>query len=88
MEFIGSHSDTSGLLLSCSGRGRIVKSHRDYCKRALQARDAPNIPQNLPIILLRISPEPSQLFLNTKPIILDYNFPLSLAEKSFCWVKR
>ena len=38
------------------------------------SRDAPIIPQNLPIILLGISPEPSQLFLTTKPIILDNNF--------------
>ena len=33
--------------------------------------------------ITRISPEPSQLFLKTKPIILNHNFTLNLAEKSF-----
>ena len=49
-------------------------------------RDEPIIPQNLPIDLLRISPEPSQLILKTNPIILDNNFTLSLAEKFYLWV--
>ena len=44
---------------------------------------APINSQNLPIILLRISPEPNQLFLKTEPIILDNNFRLSLAENTF-----
>ena len=48
-------------------------------------RDGPIIPKNLPIILLRIFPEPNQLFLKTKPI-LDNNFTLNIAEKCFCWL--
>ena len=47
------------------------------------ARDEPIIPQNLPIILLRIFPEPSQVFLKTKPIIFNNNFALILAENTF-----
>ena len=41
------------------------------------------IPPNLSVILLRIFPEPSQLFSKTKPIILYNKFTLSLVEKSF-----
>ena len=52
------------------------------------SRDAPIIPQNLPITVLRISPKPNQFFPKTKPIILDNNFTTGLAEKSFCWVNR
>ena len=50
-------------------------------------RDAPIIPQNLPIILLRVSREPSPLFLETKPIILDNNLTL-LTEKCSCWAVK
>ena len=44
------------------------------------SRAAPIIPQNLPIIFLRVSGKSSQLFLKTKPIILDNNLTLSLAK--------
>ena len=44
--------------------------------------------QNFPIIFLRISQEPNLLFLKTKPIVLNKNFTLSLAEKPLCWVNR
>ena len=44
-------------------------------------RDEPIIPQNLPIILLISSPEPSQLVLKTKPINLNNNFTLNFNRK-------
>ena len=49
----------------------------------MHGRDALIIPQNLPIILLRISPEPSRLFIKTKPIILNKNSKLCSAENHF-----
>ena len=51
----------------------------------LGIRDAPIIAQNLPIILLRISLEPSQSFLQTKAIILDNNFHAASQSHAYYW---